>query len=70
MRVSDEPMLQWEFADLRGIVSQSHQVSPSLTPIYAGLSLARERDGRPNMTFEKTPRKDLRLFRCELSKVA
>jgi len=59
MRVSDEPMLQWEFADLGGIVSQSHQVSPSFTPIYAGLSLPREREGRPNTTLEKTHRKDL-----------
>ena len=70
MRVSVEPILRWEFADLGGIVSHSYQVSPSLSPIYAGLSLPRERDGRPNTTLEKTHWKDLKLFHCELSKVA
>jgi len=69
MGVSVEPMLRWKFAELAGIVSQSYQVSPSLSLIYAGLSVLRERDARPNTTLEKTRRKDLRLFCCELSKV-
>jgi len=67
--VSDGPTLRWGFVDLGGIVSPSHQISPHTTPIYVDLSRPDERGDKPNTT-DETHIQDLRLFRCELSKVA
>jgi len=62
-------MLRWGSVDLGGIVSLRHQISPHPVPIYVDLSRRDEKGDRPNTT-DKNHTQDLRLFRCELSKVA